>query len=312
MIERQIIKEIEGVLISQIDGFKKEILTQFNPETYIQFLENSPENPSYRSTSEEVRQFYDMLFKESNKNILETFHQLILVKLIAKNQEVVKEKYPDSIVYWFDKNFNRIIKTIKRKPRKKGFFLYPNDNFYKDLSVCCLRMIPAGLQKIHTSGFSRDFIFKDGILQAIQGIIFYFFKAGTNEPFYQMHTDTHDLDLLKEMRKSADGAWEHFYLNVASLLRQDSRVKGLYGGSWMNDPQLERISPSIFYGAKLAIENGAGLFRGGTTAHDLKMATHASSKRKALHKKGKYIPGNYLLIWPRKQLLAWADNFLKA
>ena len=312
MIQSQIIKELEEDLTNEIEGYKKGILTQFKPETYIRFLENYPEDPSYQYTSDDVRQFCDQLLNESNGDLLEIFHKLILVKLISKNQAVVKDKYPDSIVYWFDKNFNRIIKAIKRKSRKKGLFQYPNDNFYKDLSVCCLRMIPLGPQKIHISGFSRNFFFKNGIRQTIQSILFYFFKAGTNEPFYQMHIDSNDLDSLKEMKKNAEGGSERFYLNVALLLRQNPRVKGIYGGSWMSDPQLEKISPSVFYSAKLAIENGAGLFKLNTTANDIKLATHASSIRTARYKKGKYIPVSHILIWPRKQLLEWADNYLKS
>ena len=309
MIEQHFLNELELNLFEKIESVNEVILSKFDPESYIELLEKYPENPSYQFTSNDVLSFCDFFSKEFGADTLELFHKLVFIKLITKNQPIILKRFPEDIIYWFGKNFNRIIKTIRRNSRKKGLFLYPNDNFFKDLGVCCMRMIPLGSQKVHISGFSRNFVVKNGITQLIRGSLFYFFKASSNEPYYQMHTDSHDLDLLKEMRKSADGGSERFYLNVASLLRMNKRIKGIFGASWMNDPQLKNISPSFFYGTKLALDNGAAVFKLDTTERDFKRATHASKKRAEFYSSGKYQPTKYLLIWPRKYLLKWADTY---
>jgi hypothetical protein len=175
----------------------------------------------------------------------------------------------------------------------------------KDLGVCSLRLIPAGSQKLDITGFSRRFAFKKGVIQLFDYTMFNMFKIKGNIPFYQMHTDIHDRDLLAELNPK--GAILLF-LRIAELLKKDSKIKGIFGSSWMNDPQLETISPSIFSGSKIVLENGGRLYYNGSTPQTISGATFASPKRTRLYKEGHYMPANYMQIWARQDLLKWASK----
>ncbi len=120
-----------------------------------------------------------------------------------------------------------------------------------------------------------------------------------------MHTDSNDPELLSEFNEIG---WQEFYIRVAELMKINTSIKGIYGGSWFFDPDLEEISPRLSYLRKIPIENGGRFFYTGSNEHDIKLSTLKSKTRKKLYQEGKYLPKSYLLIWSRTKLLAWADK----
>ena len=187
-----------------------------------------------------------------------------------------------------------------------SFFLFSNDKFCKDVSTCMLSLIPAGRQKIHLDGIARRFVFKSGALQAVKLLSFILFELGGFKPLYHMHSDNRDRDLLKEF--NFEGT-KRFYLRVAALLKLNARIRGVFGIGWLNDPQLENISPELWRSVEYVVNNGGKLFNLGASSTAKRGATMLSSKRKRLYEEGKYVPKDYMLVWSRKRILSWAERY---
>ena len=95
------------------------------------------------------------------------------------------------------------------------------------------------------------------------------------------------------------------YRGVARLLTANIEVKGMFAGSWYYDPAIKQISPQMSYMYDSAVQNGARIFKAGSTRSDINNATKTSKTRKRLYQTGKYLPTTYYLIWSRKDLIAW-------
>ena len=300
------LKKIKKDLTAKIESMHKDLFATFPVATYLQKAALIPQIGSYKPYGLEVNAYSQSIMDTYDRSALEAYHKLVLVNLILQAEDRLKQKkMPEDIIQLFVKNFNSIIKRIESKHVRQGFYLFSNDKFCKDFSVCRLSMIPAGQQKIHLDGIARRFLFKNGVKQFLKFSAFIFLELGGVKPLYQMHTDSYDRDLLAEFNFVGV---KRFYLRVARLLKLNPEVKGVFGISWMNDLQLEEISPELWQGVGYVVDNGAKLFNLGSSESAISGATYVSIKRKQLYEDGKYIPTNYLLVWSRNKLLAWAEN----
>ena len=154
---------------------------------------------------------------------------------------------------------------------------------------------------------SRRFLLKAGPYQFIKGWTFLLFDLHGHKPLYQMHTENSDPDLMADFNEEG---WTRFYIRVSELLELNAPVKGIFGESWFFDPALENISPRLNYLRKLPCENGGQLFRVCSNIHSIRNATLKSPTRSALYQEGRYMPTDYLLIWPRNRLIGWAKKVM--
>ena len=308
MMDYEKLKKIKKDLAVEIESMRKDLLTMFPVATYLQKTALIPQIGSYKPNGLEVDAYSRSIMDIYGQNTLESYHKLVIVNLILQAEDRLRQKkMPEDIIRLFIKNFNSIIKRIESRYTRQGFYLFSNDKFCKDFAVCRLSMIPAGQQKIHLDGIARRFFFKNGVKQFLKFAAFIFFELGGFKPLYQMHTDSFDRDLLAEF--NFEGT-KGFYLRVAELLKLNPGVKGVFGIGWTNDPQLASISPKLWQGVGYLVDNGAKLFNLGSSKSAISGATYVSLKRKQLYEEGKYMPTNYLLVWSRKKLLAWADRLL--
>jgi len=301
----QNINDLMEKISTEICLFDNNLLINFPLSKYITYLYDSPQIGSYGYLSNKLKEYCNIILINSNEQIMELYHKLILLTLILKAKDkLVNKKLPYDINTLYEMNFKRIIHSIGNN--SSGSFIYPQDNFLKDLAICTLKMIPAGAQKIHLDVISKRFLFKNGLKQFIECVIFIYFELGGFRPLYNMHTDAHDQDLLEEF--NANG-WKRFYLRVAHLLKMNKKVKGIFGNSWFFDPQLNNISPRLKYLREIPIKNGGRLFYTGSEPQSIKNAILKSATRRKLYNEGKYIPRNHLIIWSRKQLINWANQY---
>jgi hypothetical protein len=105
--------------------------------------------------------------------------------------------------------------------------------------------------------------------------------------------------------------WERCYLRIAELLVSDPGVLGVCGTSWWFDPQLEEVSPRIAFIRSLLESNGARVFNRDEDEVATRSALANSKQRQEVYANGRYRPTDYLLVWARKDLLAWAANMGK-
>jgi hypothetical protein len=100
--------------------------------------------------------------------------------------------------------------------------------------------------------------------------------------------------------------WRKAYLLLAELLQWNPSLRGVLGGGWYCDPEMRRVSPHLTYIREIAAEGGALFMRGPISEDDIKSATVAPGARREAFLAGNYRPANYVMIWPRKDVLAWA------
>jgi len=103
--------------------------------------------------------------------------------------------------------------------------------------------------------------------------------------------------------------WIVSYLRMVELLRRNPHVKGHMGVGWLADPALTHVSPHLAYLRDIPVAHGAGSFCLGRCGADgIQDATMKSAARRRLYEQGDYIPMEYLTVWPRKEMIAWADS----
>jgi hypothetical protein len=296
-------------LRSELGKTGEDLPRRFPVDIYIECMKRCPEISSYRYLSSEIEKLEKLILEYSNEHALELYHQLILVELIIRAQDVLQKKpFSEEVCSFFEVNFARIVGALESKTHV-GPDLYSNDRFCKDLAVCGLKLIPAGARKIHVNGLTRRFLIKAGPRQFIAGLYLALFKLGGFKPLYEMHLDTDDPHLMTDFNQNG---LIRFYVRVAELLELDPTIKGICGSSWYHDPALDKISPRLSYLRKLPTENGAQIFYLGSDDSSIRNAILKSPTRKKLYEEGRYMPTGYLLVWPRNKLMAWAERLKRA
>jgi len=285
-----------------IDWGHKDLLNEYPPEQYMNLLHKRPETASYTYTPPELIHFYHNILRKSDRRVLQLYHKLIIVSLIDKNSIKLHHiNMPSSIKELYVKSFGRIVREIEINPDE--FYEYPKDKFVKDLNICALKLKPVGPCVIERSELPTSFLFKKRLSQFIRGLFFIAFQVGGFKPFYQIHTYRSGLAEFNEPE------WDRAYLRIADLLKIEARVKGVFGSSWFVDPRLQLISPRLAYLRERFEQNGGEIFYIDSTVEDVRNATLKSPTRRRLYEGGKYIPRKYMRIWPRKQLISWAERY---
>jgi hypothetical protein len=282
------------------------IMQEFPLEGYIGLVQRYPAMTSYKYVSAEVRDFCDGILGNSNGHVLELYNKWLLVRLIEKavSGEVNGLRVPEEVKNLYSMNFERIMREIEFSENEPGFYMHDDDKFLKEFGVCSLRVIPAGAQKISLSPLPVMFIFREGMPQFLNALSFLLLDVRGYKKFYTMHTDSHDPYLMSEF--NADG-WRRYLIRTADILKLNPAVTGIFGRSWFIDPRLEEISPNVCYVRKLTFESGGRIFYVGAAVDGIQDAIYKSPTRKKLYADGKYIPRDYIAIWPRKGLISWAD-----
>jgi len=302
------ISTLEARLISELLIDYPDLLVRFPIWKYLNYLDCYPEIGDYLYLSRDVSNYCKAIVEYSDERTLEIYQKLVLVTLISRARRQLASKVsPGEIKELYESNFRRIIREIETNMNPSGFYRYPEDKFFKELGVCNLRMIPTGARKIHLGGLARRFLFKKGPKQFFQGIIFIVFELKGTKPLYEMHTDSHDPDLM------ADFNYEGFtraYMRIAQLLKLNENVRGVFASSWFYDPQLAVISPRLAYLREIITNNGGRCFYWGASGQATKDAILKSPTRSQLYKEGRYRPIKYMVVWSREKMLRWADKHL--
>jgi hypothetical protein len=178
-----------------------------------------------------------------------------------------------------------------------------DETFHKDLSICQLLSIPCAAQiVVETGGIPRRTLATGGVGQALRLGRHLAATRLRSVPYLEIHTHT---PMLGDFNPAG---WDRCYELVAELLAARQEFLGMVGGSWFYDPAIAGISPHLTYLAETPVNGGAFRVRMGEFADDTEMATATSQTRRGLVEAGKYVPARWLLIWPRKPLLAWAAS----
>lgn len=179
-----------------------------------------------------------------------------------------------------------------------------NDIFQKEFGLATLRLYAAGGQVLDTRcGVARSILFK-GSLLALPLKLLRIMKLGGFKPYFQVHTHKFNLGAFSEASR------EECYLCCAELYALHPDSLGMFGCSWFYDPALATISPKLAYLRETAVRHGALLLF--MARDDDSGALARSPTRQRLYREGRYRPCTYMLLWGKKQQLAWAREHLAA
>lgn len=268
---------------------------------YIAILDRQPLLSPYHHPSQEITEFLKGKDQRAlNQAVMaELIHQFPTRLEQARLQEGV-ELTPDA-VSMFQQDFDRILNQQATNP--PDFYEFPKSPFAKDLGLCSLRIMPAGAQIVDLhSGIGRRLLLGGGLSEIASRLHFFVNRLGGFNPLYQIHTHSTSYPEFNE------AGWDRCYLRIAGMLRVNPHVRGMFGISWFYDPALESISPRLNYLRHRPLEGGARLFREGVSDEHIGNATAKSETRKKLFLEGKYQPTGYAMVWPRRELIAWADQ----
>lgn len=296
-------------LIEEINNYDSRLLTKYPTSVYIGLSDEYPTVPYYQYVIPGIKSLTEKIISNGNENILEIYHKIILLELIIRNTPIIKcGDLPEPIKSLYFENYQRIIDGIGSDTELPGFYLHQNEKYFKVLGICAMRLIPAGARKINIIRLPRRFLIKKGIRQFFEGLAFLLFELRGIQPLYRMHLDSHDPNLLAKFNPEGHQA---FFLNVAKLLRKNKNIKGIFGNAWFYDPKLSEINNRYDYLRKMVTDNGGKIFYNGTDQSAIENAIAKSPTRKRLYNERKYSPANYIIIWGRKKIIEWADNFIK-
>ena len=201
----------------------------------------------------------------------------------------------------YNREIDRLLTDIEDERSTYEFDLN-SDVYIKDLQCFSGRMVACGAQVVDLrSGMPRKLILTDGLLNLTRNCSF-LLRTGGFAPFCEIHTHTPTLSDF-----NSEG-WDECYRCIAEILEVNRSLKGMIGSSWFYDPALESVSPNLRYLRHRPLENGAKLFRIGPLPASKRDALATSKTRNKLHDEGKYIPTHYALVWPRDELLQWAQS----
>lgn len=274
------------------------IYTEFEISNLLLSLSNKNENRIYyyklNSLAYKLKQIKDIY----GKSTFEEIRKMVLLESVIRSwDDIYSDRYPKSIQEQFTTNLNRF-KLIC--DQEQGWGRYIEDVFWKDLAIARQQMFPIGPGVVEAfSGFGfRQGLNRD-IFQSIKFLLFILAYSG-RKGFYQVHTHT---PLLSEFNEKG---WTQSYFRIAEMLKKCREIKGVFRVSWFCDPKVSGISPHLSYLREMPVQNGGKLFYFGEDSSG--NAFVKSQKRLDLYNKGEYIPKIYMMIWPRKAILSWADS----
>ncbi len=291
-------------LKTEISQISSVILHDFPIATYIHIIKCEPELLLYREFNPKLTRMFETVQSNFGDHALALYHKLALASFIKESLvELEHQHLPGHLLQPYFDWFRRIMDDFSREP--DDFYDHNKDLFCKDLGVCSMRILPMGSFLIEISGIGKRLFFTGDFRQLFNYLKYTLFKTKGFKPFYSYHMDQR---YLKEFNPEG---WDQCYLQIAEMLKLNPRIKGTFGVTWFFDPQLEQISPRLSYLRKRPERRGAKIFRVGSSDSDVRLSIMKSPTRRRLYKEGKYKPTGYMLVWPRQDLIAWADQHRK-
>jgi hypothetical protein len=162
--------------------------------------------------------------------------------------------------------------------------------------------LPLGAQKVNKNRLPLYWLKEVSGSERIDFLGKYAFKLRGLSPFYDMHTDSQDKELLEEFNETG---WRNFLLELAELMLLERDVLGAYGIGWFFDPKVWEVSPRLSYLGDIIKETNGHIYRAGENQSAVESALATSPTRRSLYEQKLYIPCNYIAIWDRTALLQW-------
>lgn len=230
------------------------------------------------------------------------FRRALVARLALKAEEIVPGlALPDSVLSLYPLSFNRLARYLEGNIT--GLYDHTDDCFCKDIRFVLLMTVPCGALVVDLISYvPLSSVILSVLRSRSLAPLAYWIKVGGSGTWFRIHADSRYLDEFNEP------GWESCYKRIAEMLARRKNIRGLAGTSWFYDPKVMEISPRLAYLRQRPLERGGFFMRHGTGRIHVERATKTSITRRRLYEKGEYIPVCYTMLWPRKELIAWAES----
>jgi hypothetical protein len=258
---------------------------------------------NYDSLSDKLADQFKAMESAADGLINSNYKKLMLIELMLVSLSRLPNRLPLAIRSRYLRNFERIyLKCCADPELSKEFADYKDDGFLKNLGICSMFILPLGAQKVNKNSLPLYWIKEISAEEKINFFGKYIFKYRGRSPFYDMHTDSQDKELLEDFNETG---WREFLLELADLMLLDPDVLGAYGIGWFFDPKVWEVSPRLSYLGDIIKESSGYVFRAGENQNAAESALATSPTRRSLYEQKLYVPCNYIAIWDRASLLKW-------
>lgn len=268
-------------------------------EGYCRAIRSCPSHWAYHQFSEEVLNTRDAVRGVGGVALVAAFHRYTLLRLVPETWRTLQERpHLAPVLEWFEDAIAQVISDLGAMP--DADLDLRADPFARDLATAALRAWPLGAALVEPRlRMPRRWMLQGGPWTLLRGLGL-LARLGGTFPLYQIHATTRHLSEFSEP------GWEDCYRRIAYIMSREPAVRGLMGGAWIFDPELERVSPRLAYMRRLPFENGALIARVPSTPDTYACALKKSATRRRLYEAGQYEPRQYALVWPRRDFLRWA------
>jgi hypothetical protein len=282
--------------LRHVDGVAAELVGP-----YLALQVTWPAGTPYNRVPDAGRTALDSLRARGGPPLVAAFHRAVLLSAMAATRPTLRTHpaWSESLALW-DEAMGRIRATLRK--RSDADLDYPSDLWAKDIALASGRMWHAGAVLIEPrTGPSRRWLLQGGVPTLLRGAAA-LVAMGGHYPIYEIHIANHTFPYFRPE------GWAESYRRIARALARDREAKGIFARSWFFDPALQRVSPNLAYLRQFPLERGAVFLKARTTEEGRQNALWNSAPRRALYEAGEYDPQEYLMIWPRRAMLAWLSR----
>ncbi len=188
-------------------------------------------------------------------------------------------------------------------PPRGASFDAAKGSFVALCEVATLRRFPAGQLHWNLSGLPRSWTLKVKGRERLALLAWIAGKLHGFRPVFFPHLNAHRKNrwILTE-----DESNRSYYRMAQSLVLQPE-VKGLVASSWLHSPDTFAASPHLAWMNRTFLENGGLVVVMGAADPDCGVLSR-SPERKKLYEAGLFKPTTGLVLWPRREMIAWAER----
>jgi len=293
----------QDFIINEMAGSAEKILVKYPIAKTIELIFSQPAVRAYNSLSNELADQFQVMEREVDLMKNTNYKKLLLVELMLGSLPRISNLMSPATQRRYLNNFKRIcFECGASTDLDNGFSSYNNDAFLKNLGVSSLFIVPLGAQKVNKNKLPIYWLRQVGTKERFHFLANYAFKVRGRSPFYDMHTDSQDKELLSDFTRMG---WQDFLRELAGLTLLEPEILGAFGIGWFFDPKSWEISPRLSYLGDLIKESNAHVYKVGESRNATESALATSPTRRSLYEQKRYSPCDYIAIWDRAALLKW-------
>jgi hypothetical protein len=186
-------------------------------------------------------------------------------------------------------------------PPRGAVFDAVRGSFVALCEVATLRRFPAGQLHWNVSGLPRSWLLKVRGRARLTLLAWVATRLRGFRPVFFPHLNAHRKSrwVLTEQESNRS------YYRMAQSMMHQPDVKGLVASSWLHSPDTFAVSPHLSWMNQTFLDNGGLVVIMGPADPDCGVLSR-SPERKKLYEAGLFKPTTGLILWPRRDMLAWA------